>query len=82
MCNPISGAQGNFVIEMPLADGGAQYVWTGDRWYSAPDAMKGHDLQHWAPLAWAPPNPNATFPAAPVLQFIGNPLQWSYTTPA
>lgn len=24
VCNPISGAQGNFVIEMPLADGGVQ----------------------------------------------------------
>ena len=29
----------DFVIEMPLADGGAQYVWTGDRWQTAPDHL-------------------------------------------
>ncbi len=75
-----SGAQQNNVFEVATA-AGPLMVWTGDRWYSAADAMKGHDLQHWAPLAWGPPNPNAAFPA-PVLEYIGNPLQWNYTTPA
>jgi hypothetical protein len=43
---------------------GAEYIWIGDRWGSAPDGRKGHDFQFWsaplqfgqdgmiAPLAW------------------------------
>lgn len=53
VCNPISGAQGNFVLEMPLTDGGVQYVWSGDRWQTAPDHLLGHDPQTWFPLTFA-----------------------------
>ena len=53
VCNPISGAQGNFVIEMPLVDGGVQYVWTGDVWQTAPDHLLGHDPQVMFPLEFA-----------------------------
>jgi hypothetical protein len=52
VCNPISGAQGNFVIEMPTTDGSTQYVWTGDRWQTAPDHLLGHDPQTWFPLTF------------------------------
>jgi hypothetical protein len=38
---------------MPLADGGVQYVWTGDRWQTAPDHLLGHDPQTWFPLTFA-----------------------------
>jgi hypothetical protein len=75
-----SGAQQNNVFAVATATG-PLWVWTGDRWYSAPDAMKGHDLQHWAPLAWGPPNASAPFPTAPVIDFIGNPILWNYTAP-
>ncbi|MEM7626285.1 MAG: hypothetical protein AAF333_11875 [Planctomycetota bacterium] len=27
-------------------------VWIADRWGSAPDGIKGHDLQHWEPLSF------------------------------
>eukprot|EP01114_Cavostelium_apophysatum_P023183 TRINITY_DN8657_c0_g1_i1.p2 TRINITY_DN8657_c0_g1~~TRINITY_DN8657_c0_g1_i1.p2 ORF type:complete len:321 (-),score=32.44 TRINITY_DN8657_c0_g1_i1:47-1009(-) len=29
---------------------GWQYLWQGDRWQSAPDGIKGHDLSYWGPL--------------------------------
>jgi beta-xylosidase len=46
-------AQENFVITLHHnadADGGSSYIYTGDRWESAPDRLKGHDLQYWQPL--------------------------------
>lgn len=52
VCNPVSQAQGNFVIEIPLVGGGVQYVWTGDRWQDAPDHLLGHDPQTWFPLTF------------------------------
>ena len=76
-----SGAQQNNVFAVSTAAGPPLWVWTGDRWYSSPDAMKGHDLQHWAPLMWGPPNASAPFPTAPVIDFIGNPITWNYTSP-
>ena len=76
-----SGAQQNNVFAASTA-AGTLWIWTADRWYSSPDAIKGHDLQHWAPLSWGPPNPKAPFPTAPTIQFIGNPLQWNFTLPS
>lgn len=35
-------------------------VYTGDRWMSAPDQLKSHDLQYWAPLQF---NDTTTPPA-------------------
>ena len=75
-----SGAQQNSVFAASTAEG-TLLIWTGDRWYSSSDAMKGHDLQHWAPLAWLPPDPGAPFPTAPVLDFIGDPLRWNFSSP-
>ena len=75
-----SGAQQNGVHEVLTAHG-RQLLWTGDRWYSAPDALKGHDLQFWAPLSWGPPDPAAFFPQAPVLQHIGNPVEFALDMP-
>ena len=46
----LTKAQQNFVIQIPQADGSTQYVWTGDRWMSAPDGDKAHDLQYWSVL--------------------------------
>lgn len=46
----LTKAQQNFVIQIPQADGSTQYVWTGDRWQSAPDGDKAHDLQYWSVL--------------------------------
>merc|ERR1712107_778727 len=34
------------------ADGTVNFIWTGDRWQSAPDHLKDHDLQTWLPLEW------------------------------
>ena len=47
-------AQQNFVIRVPPSgDGGeATFVWTGDRWQQAPDGIKGHEGQFWAPLSF------------------------------
>ena len=52
-CRPVLQAQQNFVIQYPTAGGGVGYIWTGDRWMSAPDkpvALFAHDFQTWAPL--------------------------------
>ena len=46
----LTKAQQNFVIRIPQPDGTTQYVWTGDRWQSAEDGVKAHDLQYWSVL--------------------------------
>ena len=45
-------AQQNFVIQVPGGDDEPTFVWTGDRWQQAPDGLKGHEGQFWAPLAF------------------------------
>ena len=37
-----SGAQQNGVYEIQTASG-PQLIWTGDRWYSSEDSLKGHE---------------------------------------
>ena len=51
---PIIPAQQTFV--MPLErDGTTEYLWMGDLWGSAPDDVKGHDVQYWSsPLEFYP----------------------------
>ena len=71
-----SGAQQNGVHRVNTTSG-PQLIWTGDRWYSALDGLKGHDFQFWAPLKWAPPDASSEFPEAPVLLPIGNPATFS-----
>jgi len=46
----LTKAQQNYVIRIPQADGSTQLVWTGDRWQSAKDGVKAHDLQYWSVL--------------------------------
>lgn len=46
----LTKAQQNFVIQIPQADGSTQFVWTGDRWQSAADGIKAHDMQYWSVL--------------------------------
>ena len=43
-------AQQNFVVQIEIASGETEYVWTGDRWMQAPDGIKGHEPQFWAKL--------------------------------
>lgn len=45
----LTGAQQNFVIQVD-SPSGMQYIWTGDRWQSAADGVKAHDLQYWSVL--------------------------------
>ena len=49
-CNPVTQAQQNFVMQVQTVGGGTQYVWTGDRWQTAPDGKWGHDFQTQLPL--------------------------------
>ena len=46
----LTRAQQNFVIQSAQPDGSMLHVWTGDRWQSAADGIKAHDLQYWAVL--------------------------------
>lgn len=43
------GAQENSVMRI-ATQSGVEYVWTGDRWNSAPDGEKDHDFQYWVPI--------------------------------
>jgi hypothetical protein len=47
----VTQAQQNGVIPVHT-DAGVQFLWNGDRWQSAADGEKGHDLQYTAPLVW------------------------------
>ena len=56
-CRPVTQAQQNFVIQYPTRNAatGAPdtgFIWTGDRWGSAPDGLKSMDPQTWAPLTF------------------------------
>ena len=44
----LTKAQQNFVIQIAQPDGSTQFVWTGDRWQSAADGVKAHDMQYWS----------------------------------
>jgi hypothetical protein len=50
VCNPVTQAQQNFVMQVPLATGGWALVWTGDRWQQAPNKMYDQQPQTWLPL--------------------------------
>ena len=46
-------AQENNVIEVTAPSTNATtYLYTGDRWSSAPDKLKSHDFQYWYPLSF------------------------------
>jgi len=52
VCNPVTQAQQNFVMEVPLAGGGTAMVWTGDRWQQSPNKMYDEQPQTWLPLTF------------------------------
>jgi Glycosyl hydrolases family 43 len=50
--NPNIPAQQTWVTKLAAEDNSV-YIWIADRWGSAPDGVKGHDLQYWSPLQFA-----------------------------
>ena len=53
VCNPVTQAQQNFVVEVPLANGSSTLVWTGDKWQQSPDKAFDKQPQTWLPLYFA-----------------------------
>ena len=47
----LTRSQQNAVFTVNVV-GGIVMVWTGDQWGTAPDGLKSHDRQYWAPLTW------------------------------
>lgn len=52
VCNPVTQAQQNYVIEVPLVDGSSAFVWTGDKWQQSPDGLYDEQPQTWLPLTF------------------------------
>jgi hypothetical protein len=52
VCNPVTQAQQNYVIEVPLVNGSTAYVWTGDRWQQSPNKKYDEQPQTWLPLSF------------------------------
>lgn len=52
ICDPVTQAQQNFVMEVPLEDGSTAFVWTGDRWQQSPNGRYDQQPQTWAPLTF------------------------------
>ena len=52
ICNPVTQAQQNYVIEVPLTNGSSAYVWTGDKWQQSPNQKYDEQPQTWLPLAF------------------------------
>lgn len=50
ICNPVTQAQQNYVISVPLSNGSTAYVWTGDKWQQSPDLKFDEQPQTWLPL--------------------------------
>ena len=49
-CGRAVPVQNNFVAEITASTGEVTHLFMGDLWTSAPDGLKSHDLQFWAPL--------------------------------
>ena len=65
-CLSVVRAQQNCVFNVETSSG-PQIIWTGDRWMSAPDHKKGHDMQYWTPLSF---DDSASPPKLKRLQWI------------
>jgi hypothetical protein len=50
ICNPVTQAQQNFVMQVPLVSGETAFVWTGDKWQQSPNGMYDQQPQTWLPL--------------------------------
>jgi len=46
-------AQQTNVLSFADDSGETQFMWQGDRWQSAPDGIKGHDMTYWGVIQWA-----------------------------
>ncbi len=64
-------AQETWVAKIPMSDGPA-FIWMADVWGSAPDGIKGHDLQYWSPPLKFNPENNEIYP-------VENALRWDIT---
>eukprot|EP00045_Choanoeca_perplexa_P018429 m.291442 g.291442 ORF g.291442 m.291442 type:complete len:378 (-) comp17816_c0_seq6:185-1318(-) len=51
---PVTQAQQNVIVKVPSSNGTTTLLWTGDRWQSSPDGIRGHALQYWDILQWDP----------------------------
>lgn len=49
-CGRAVPSQNNYVAQVATSSGELEYLFMGDLWTSAPDGLKSHDLQYWAPL--------------------------------
>ena len=52
VCNPVTQAQQNYVITVPLSNGSTAYLWTGDKWQQSPDLKFDEQPQTWLPLSF------------------------------
>eukprot|EP00931_Biecheleriopsis_adriatica_P028574 TRINITY_DN17031_c0_g1_i1.p1 TRINITY_DN17031_c0_g1~~TRINITY_DN17031_c0_g1_i1.p1 ORF type:complete len:440 (+),score=64.77 TRINITY_DN17031_c0_g1_i1:26-1345(+) len=43
-------SQNNYVAKVPTTNGSVEYIFMADLWTTAPDGLKSHDVQFWAPL--------------------------------
>ena len=68
---PIIPAQQTYIAKIPTAAGPA-FIWMADRWQSAPDGVKGHDLQYWSPPLKFDPDDGTILP-------IENAAHWDIT---
>jgi hypothetical protein len=50
-CASFATAQQTGVFNVATPTGNVQ-VWHGDRWQTAPDRLKSHDLQYWGVMKW------------------------------
>lgn len=50
VCNPVSQAQQNFVMQVPLVSGDTAFIWTGDKWQQSPDGTFAEQPQTWIQL--------------------------------
>jgi len=53
--NYVTKAQGSKVIPLRWADGSVQYLWLGNQWVTAPEAVgyaRDHDLLYWTVLSF------------------------------
>jgi hypothetical protein len=54
-CGQLSAAipaQQTNVLPFKDGHGQQQFMWQGDRWQSAPDGIKGHDMTYWGLMTW------------------------------
>merc|ERR1712146_658312 len=69
-------AQENYVFQVHSAAARAAgapptYIYTGDRWSSAPDHLKSHDFQYWYPLQFSSSsNDSKTPPTIAPMKFV------------